>query len=387
MDSLNIMLILAETIPSFFNRMKIRMKKQLLIWGILVFQYAISLAQSVPEYPITQGVSAPFAGFIKDWLIVGGGCNFPHKPAAEGGEKVYYDQCYALNVQSECPQWIPLPSLPCPVAYGCAIETPEGLVCIGGANADSCLTCVFRIQATESPQKFTIQPLPSLPETIDNAAATLLNGCIYLTGGNQQHRQNALYKLDLNTGRDWQKLPAYPGPQRVQPILVHDAHKLYLIGGYQAASDTSESILSHDIVCYLPETDRWEYESDIPLEENGEKRCMAGGSGTQTSTHLILAGGVNYSIFKKALDGKAGKDYLTHEPSWYRFNDDLLCFDFTHKKWTQHPNIPGMARAGGILLLHRHFLYMVCGEIKPGIRTPQITVYPLKKERDFQNNP
>ncbi len=115
-------------------------KKQLLIWGILVFQYAISLAQSIPDYPIAQGVSAPFAGFIKDWLIVGGGCNFPLKPAAEGGEKVYYDQCYALNVQSECPQWIPLPSLPCPIAYGCAIETPEGLVCIGGANADSCLT-------------------------------------------------------------------------------------------------------------------------------------------------------------------------------------------------------------------------------------------------------
>lgn len=210
---------------------------------------------------------------------------------------------------------------------------------------------------------------------------TLLNGCIYLTGGNQQHRQNTLYKLDLNTGRNWQKLSAYPGPQRVQPILVHDAHKLYLIGGYQAASNTSESILSHDIVCYLPETDRWEYESDIPLEENGEKRCMAGGSGTQTSTHLILTGGVNYGIFKKALDGKAGKDYLTHDPSWYQFNDDLLCFDFTHNKWTQHPNIPGMARAGGILLLHHHCLYMVCGEIKPGIRTPKITIYPLKKEK------
>lgn len=64
---------------------------------------------------------------------------------------------------------------------------------------------------------------------------------------------------------------------------------------------------------------------------------MAGGSGTQTSTHLILTGGVNYSIFKKALDGKAGKDYLTHDPSWYRFNDDLLCFDFTHKNG---PSIP-----------------------------------------------
>lgn len=39
---------------------------------------------------------------------------------------------------------------------------------------------------------------------------------------------------------------------------------------------------------------------------------MAGGSGIQTDTQLILTGGVNYRIFKNALDGKAGKDYLTH---------------------------------------------------------------------------
>lgn len=41
---------------------------------------------------------------------------------------------------------------------------------------------------------------------------------------------------------------------------------------------------------------------------------MAGGSGIQTDTQLILTGGVNYRIFKNALDGKAGKDYLTHAP-------------------------------------------------------------------------
>ena len=48
MDYLNIMLILAKIIPSSINRIKIRMKKkQLLIWGILVFQYAISLAHGL----------------------------------------------------------------------------------------------------------------------------------------------------------------------------------------------------------------------------------------------------------------------------------------------------------------------------------------------------
>lgn len=370
------------------------MKKRLSIWGLFVFWCTITLAQTslqhptqLPDYPITKGISAPFAGFIQNWLIVGGGCNFPTTPAAEGGQKTYYDQCYALDIHAVCPQWISLPNLPVPVAYGCSVETAQGLVCIGGANADSCLTNVFRIQTTDVPQKFSIQKLPSLPETIDNAAATILNECIYVTGGNQSKRQNNLYKLDLKTTATWQRLAAYPGPQRIQPVLANDGHKLYLIGGYQAPSDTLKSLLSHDIICYSPETNSWKHESDIPLEKNGEKRCMAGGSGTQTDTHLILTGGVNYTIFKKALDGEAGKDYLTHTPSWYQFNDDILFFDFKHKKWTIRPNVPGMARAGGILLRHHNCLYMVCGEIKPGIRSPKITIYPLQKNSIFQNNP
>ena len=34
-----------------------------------------------------EGVSAPFAGMSNGSLLVAGGCNFPGKPAAEGGEK------------------------------------------------------------------------------------------------------------------------------------------------------------------------------------------------------------------------------------------------------------------------------------------------------------
>ena len=60
--------------------------------------------------------------------------------------------------------------------------------------------------------------------------------------------------------------------------------------------------------------------------------------------------------------------------------NDILFYDFIHKTWTIKTNISGMARAGGILLHHKNYLYMICGEIKPGIRTPKITVYPLKEE-------
>ena len=51
----------------------------------------------IPDYPTRQGVSAPFAGFVDSVLIVAGGCNFPDKPAAEGGKKVYYSQIYSLT--------------------------------------------------------------------------------------------------------------------------------------------------------------------------------------------------------------------------------------------------------------------------------------------------
>ena len=364
------------------------MKRQLLVWGTLLCQAIGMLAQvsfqkneQIPDYPVLNGVSAPFAGFVGDWLVVGGGCNFPDVPAAEGGKKVYYNQCYALNTKADSLEWKPIVDLPLPVAYGCAVETPQGLVCLGGNNSDSNFTRAFRIQKGSGTSDFVIQSLPSLPEAIDNASATLLDGCVYITGGNQQQRQNSLYRLDLKKRVAWEKMASFPGPARVQPVLVNDGNSLYLIGGFQTPEGKKESILSQDVLQYIPQSDTWNYLSILPREATGEKRCLVGGSGTQNSKYLILTGGVNYTLFKRAIEGKVGKDYLTHEPAWYQFNDDVLCFDFKRQVWTVYPDVPGMARAGGVLLYHHSYLYMVCGEVKPGIRTSKIMVYPFKKEK------
>lgn len=364
------------------------MKRQLLVWGTLLCQAIGMLAQvsfqkneQIPDYPVLNGVSAPFAGFVGDWLVVGGGCNFPDVPATEGGKKVYYNQCYALNTKADSLEWKPIVDLPLPVAYGCAVETPQGLVCLGGNNSDSNFTRAFRIQKGSGTSDFVIQSLPSLPEAIDNASATLLDGCVYITGGNQQQRQNSLYRLDLKKGVAWEKMASFPGPARVQPVLVNDGNSLYLIGGFQAPEGKKESILSQDVLQYIPQSDTWNYLSILPREATGEKRCLVGGSGTQNSKYLILTGGVNYTLFKRAIEWKVGKDYLTHEPAWYQFNDDVLCFDFKRQVWTVYPDVPGMARAGGVLLYHHSYLYMVCGEVKPGIRTSKIMVYPFKKEK------
>lgn len=57
----------------------------------------------LPDLPGTEkspslGVSAPFTGVSGGQLFVAGGCNFPGKPAAEGGTKEYYCNIYALDI-------------------------------------------------------------------------------------------------------------------------------------------------------------------------------------------------------------------------------------------------------------------------------------------------
>ena len=121
------------------------------------------------------------------------------------------------------PQWLPLPDLPYPRCLCASVETPQGLVCIGGMNADSCLTQVYRLTWNEA-EGFSVQQLPALPETIDNASATRAGNNIYVTGGNQQYGQNNLYTLNPETDSVWTKLTPYPGPygysRFLQPVKI-----------------------------------------------------------------------------------------------------------------------------------------------------------------------
>lgn len=331
---------------------------------------------AIPDYPITKGVSAPFAGFIGDWLIVAGGCNFPDTPAAEGGKKTYYREIYAYNTDDPEAQWVRQTDLPFAVAYGASVETPDGLVCIGGMNADSLITSVVRIEQTEKPDSFALNMLPALPTPIDNGAATRTGNRIYLTGGNQKDGEQKLYALSPAEEYCWTELSEYPGQKRIQPTLLSDGgNGLYLCGGYTVKNDTC--LLAEELLRYDTHDQIWTVESRLPADQHGAPRCFVGGSGTTYKEQLILTGGVDYQIFKNAIEGRAPADYMKKAPEWYRFNSDLLLYDTNTHEWKTVNGPKGMARAGGILLHKENTLYMVCGETKPGIRSNRISIYPM----------
>lgn len=336
----------------------------------------------VPDHPIQKGVSAPFAGFIGDWMVVGGGCNFPEIPAAEGGRKVYYKDIYACRHGEDSLQWVKVGDFPVEVAYGASVEMADGLICMGGMSGSSSLNSVYRLSLDAEGKDFRISELPALPETIDNAAGTKVGTTLYITGGNQGNGGNALYAFNLETDSVWKKLADYPGPKRIQPVLLGtEEGTLFLMGGFEVNADTKQAVISSDYLIYNIAADGWGESQAVPAMKDGSQRALVGCSGTNTGKELVVAGGVNYGIFKAAVEGRAPSDYMKRPSDWYQFSKDLLVYDLQEREWKVQSDVDGFNKAGGSLLYRNGNLYMVCGEIKPGIRTPEIVTYPLSASK------
>ena len=340
----------------------------------------------LPDYPVAGGVSAPFAGKVGNYMVVGGGCNFPDVPAADGGVKRFYRELYALDTSCPDSGWLELPPLPQALAYGAMAETDEGLVCVGGMSADSAVTQAFLIERQPGlvgAAAFALQELPPLPEAIDNGAAASADGVVYVTGGNQANGGRALYALDLNA-RVWTRLPDYPAPTRVQPVLLAAGGKLYLAGGFSYDPSTRTCTIPADMVPYDVAARQWGEPVPFPAKSDGGRYAISGGSGVAVGSCLLLTGGVDYKIFKEAMEGRAPSDYLRKPVDWYRFNGEVLVYNRARGDWSVCPGGAGLSRAGGVLLHDDACLMMVCGEVKPGIRSSKIGIFEW---RDTDGHP
>ena len=346
------------------------------------------------------GVSAPFAGTHNGSLIVAGGCNFPDKPVAEGGTKRYYDEVFLLGSEG----WKMIGHLPTPVAYGAAVSTPEGVICIGGNNAERGLKEVIRLSVSAQGDALEIDTLPSLPVTMDNMAAAYADGQLFVVGGNAYGVPcRSLYRLDLTQNTlAWEALPDFPGACRVQPVLVAkgngETQQLYLAGGFQPIEGDQDALLPTELLTFDTATRTWRTESELPPLAEGGPRTLTGGNALLWDAHRILYfGGVNYQKFADAVNrplrlkaAEAAADtatldsllaeaaqYLRHPVEWYRFNTDLLVYDTETKQWERLGSHEPLARAGAGAVITDQQVTVICGELKPGIRTPQVNQLDL----------
>lgn len=337
---------------------------------------------SLPDYPDVWGVSAPVAGFFNRQLVVGGGCNFPSVPAAEGGRKAYYYKVYGIGLKTVPSNlntgWMPLPPLPQALAYAQCATTPDGrLVVAGGQGPEGNVSKVYALTAL-SDSLTGWQPWPSLPVATAQGGAACVGQTLYVCGGEQTGGGCGLYALSLKQPQQWERRADYPGPPRLQPVVVAAGESLYLMGGYSMVD--GRCVMPSEVWRYDPEKNAWQTAGKLPPHEGQtEPRGLVGASGAALPDgRILVGGGVCDSLFREAVEGRGGADYLRHPAAWYRFSSDLLCMDPLSGQWTLLGRWPELARAGGMLLCRNNWLFMAVGELKPGVRTPQVTAWPLE---------
>lgn len=151
-----------------------------------------------PDTCFNKGVSAAYCGIVNEHLLLAGGCNFPHVPAAESGEKLYYDYIWTAPLnQGTSPEWTLAGRLPQPAAYGITLPYNGGLICIGGmTSGGQTLRDVFFLNLKDD--EIQVDPLPALPVAIDNAYGSMADQKVYVVGGNADGKpSNTVYTLDL----------------------------------------------------------------------------------------------------------------------------------------------------------------------------------------------
>lgn len=351
-----------------------------------------------------QGGAASFAGWIDESLMVVGGCNFPHTPAADGGEKVFYRTIFQLtNPTSPSSSWQCVGEWPTEIAYGVSVTVPQGVLCIGGTDGQKSLNNVWLLHA-EKQKGYAIDTLPALPIGLDNAAGALYADAIYVTGGQSNGIPSLrTFRLAWPDGTEWEELPAFPGMPRVQPVAIASDSGLYLMGGYAPPKDNSEGALHQDGCVFHAESNSWSKTEKFRFPDFSFYTLIGAiGALSVDRKYLIFTGGVNALCFLQAINRplqlqqarnahndaliarleKESADYLHHPVSWYRFNNELIAYDLSTGVWEKWAQLPQLARAGAALAVHYNRWYVVNGECKPGIRSCDVSLleFPIKDE-------
>ena len=320
----------------------------------------------LPPLPDALGVAGPFAGVSGETLLVAGGANFPGKMPWKGGQKVWHDEVYALAGMNG--QWERVGRLPRPLAYGVSVTTKLGMVCLGGSDADRHYREVFRLSFQAG--RLAVQPLPSLPLPLANAAGALVGSTIYVAGGSDQPGEqsalNQCFALDLDKAPPaWSTLPPCPGKARILPVAAAGETDFYLFGGaaLERTNGRIARVYLRDAWCYGPEHG-WQRLADLP------KPCVAGPTpAPRVNASFLLVGGDDGLL--------AGFQPLEKHPG---FPNQILVYDVSTGNWRTDGEVPA-ARATVPAVFWRDHFVLPSGEMRPGVRSPEVWSFSPSEPR------
>lgn len=338
--------------------------------------------EELPPVPDELGFAGPFAGIHNDALIVAGGANFP-RPVWDN-DKIWHDGVFILTKNGGEFAWKTGGKLSRPIAYGAAVSTEDGVVCMGGNDADEAFDDVFLLSWDSKSETLTTTEYPSLPRPCAFSAATIIDEVIYLAGGQSgQSLETAMtnfWSLDISKKSIkeefvWKELPAWPGPSRALNLTVsqHNGYNdcVYVISGRRQEGDAADPAsfgFLKDVWEYTPATSSWRQRADAP-------RCLMAGTGVGFGqSHIFVLGGATEKLFFR------GNELKDDHPGFIK---QSLAYHTITDTWTEAGATPAN-HVTTIALKWDGDIIVPTGEVRPRVRSPNVLrVTPVQPGRDF----
>tara|TARA_B100001750_G_scaffold43767_1_gene32040 strand:+ start:86311 stop:88917 length:2607 start_codon:yes stop_codon:yes gene_type:complete len=374
-----------------------KLKTFLLLIFVLSFLGTIAQESSklkIEELPSLSEVgdevaSLGYAGMVggvhNDVLLAAGGANFPKGLPWMGGEKVWHNGIYVFKNNT----WsLAEEKLPDSLAYGASVSLPEGVMIIGGENGRNTSNKVYLMSYDSNSENIRFINYPELPEPLAYTSAVVENGYVYVIGGkNSERSTNSFFRLSLDK-MEWEILPGFPGPPRaLHTVAIQDtqnSRKLFVIGGRNQVLGKKSKVLKN-YLSYDFEEGSWQDEGILSI--NVQPRVVMGGIAQSSgSMHLLVYGGSDEILFDKLERlserlknetnesivvelTKSRDSILNNHPG---FSNEILAYNTITKKWFIYDSLPLPLPVTALSFNIEDALYIVSGEMSPGVRTPKV---------------
>ena len=331
------------------------------------------------------GVAGAMTGMDHHVLLVAGGANFPDSMPWLGGQKRFYEEGYVFRKgENDTLLYLTTFHLPFPLAYTASCSTPEGIVAAGGENEHGLSKKVLLLQWNAAGESVLIKLLPDLPFAVSNTSLAVYGNKLYIAGGERAKDVSAeLLTLDLmDIASGWKRLPSLPKAVSHAVLLVQSNGKdacLYLAGGRKRNAGSTSDLYS-SLYQFNLTTGKWSTKKTLPY-------ALSAGTGMSTGAHfLLLFGGDTGETFHQtevliaainqatdeAIKEQLNRQKINRQANHPGFCRQVLLYNTKNDSWQPLGSIPFDVPVTTTAVQWAGNVIIPSGEIKAGVRTPQI---------------
>lgn len=347
---------------------------------------------------LSLGFAGAINGVSNDVLLVTGGANFPDKMPWEGGKKNYSKTIHVLEKCGSKYSWIKevKTELPEPIAYCGTTSTDLGVVYVGGENENGLSNKSYLLKWNRAKKEVEIKALPNFPLAVANIALTHIDNVVYAVGGDQASKSTDFFaSLDLNIANsEWKTLPKLPLAIANSVAIAQNGQNgigIYVVGG---RTKTSSGISDLHNTTFVFDVKKQQWQNLAVISDGKNTTNFSAGAGVANGNHSILiVGGDDGVIFhqietylsqiaqaqspeqKSELIAKKNK-LVTNHPGFF---NGILVYNTLTNQWKKIGELPFLPHVTTPAVLWDKKIILSNGEIKPGIRTPDIMLGTPKK--------